>query len=748
MFPLAFDLASPAMLGWLAAAAAPLLIHLWSRRRYREMPWAAMEYLLAAIKASRRKFTIEQWLLLAIRTLVIVLVVLAVAEPFLAGGPLAFTPGERTLRVLVLDGSYSMAYKPGETSRFEAAKALAAEIVDQSPQGDGFALVLMSSPPRVVVGTPVFEPTDFLPALESLALEHTSVDLSATLAGVEQLVSQARREHPGLRRHEVYFLTDLCRVGWAVDRRQRPAEPPGQPPLAAPTGSDHATADQLLRRAERLAGIAAVTVLDVGQSDAENAAATGLRTAAAFVTVGESVDLEAELKNFGRTPRNRQLVELAVDGRRVRQQQVDLPAGGEASLVFSYPFETAGDHAVEVRLAGDQLDVDDRRYLAVPVKEAVQVLCVDGRPSGRPFGGAADFLAYALSPQYGSGRLGRIRAHVVPETAILELDLAPYDALFLADVAQFTSSEAGVLESYARRGGSTVFFLGPQVLAHRYNEELTAEGTGGVDLLPARLGPLVDQPQFRLDPLGYEHPIASAFRGHERSGLLTTPVRKHYKLLVPDDSSSKVALATSNRDPLVVERPLGRGRVVLVATSADVSWTPMPMWPSYVPIVQEILAFAVADELGERNLTVGQALADSEARLSGDAAVTIGLPDGRSEPLELRNEGDAAAWSYADTSASGFYAVETGPPVDGSKFFAVNVDTAESDLARISPEELREEIWPGVPFEYRTTWEQPEATPAGASIRTSSLAKTLLYAVLALLFVETFLARRFGYHGT
>ena len=53
------------MLGWLAAAAAPILIHLWSRRRYREMSWAAMEYLLAALRQSRRRLRFEQWLLLA-----------------------------------------------------------------------------------------------------------------------------------------------------------------------------------------------------------------------------------------------------------------------------------------------------------------------------------------------------------------------------------------------------------------------------------------------------------------------------------------------------------------------------------------------------------------------------------------------------------------------------------------------------------------------------------------------------------
>src|SRR3954468_24712665 len=79
---LAFGFGNLAMLGWLAAAAAPLLIHLWSRHRFREVPWAAMQFLLAAMQKNARRMQLQQWLLLVIRTLIIVLVVLAVAEPY------------------------------------------------------------------------------------------------------------------------------------------------------------------------------------------------------------------------------------------------------------------------------------------------------------------------------------------------------------------------------------------------------------------------------------------------------------------------------------------------------------------------------------------------------------------------------------------------------------------------------------------------------------------------------------------
>src|SRR6476469_8732247 len=107
---IAFGFGNLAMLGWLAAAAAPLLIHLWSRHRFREAPWAAMQFLLAAMRKNARRLQLQQWLLLAVRTLIITLVVLAVAEPYghrlLAGA----TSGP-SHKVIVIDGSYSMGYQ-------------------------------------------------------------------------------------------------------------------------------------------------------------------------------------------------------------------------------------------------------------------------------------------------------------------------------------------------------------------------------------------------------------------------------------------------------------------------------------------------------------------------------------------------------------------------------------------------------------------------------------------------------------
>ena len=51
-------------------------------------------------------------------------------------------------------------------------------------------------------------------------------------------------------------------------------------------------------------------------------------------------------------------------------------------------------------------------------------------------------------------------------------------------------------------------------------------------------------------------------------------------------------------------------------------------------------------------------------------------------------------------------------------------------------------------FAHQTSWQDLGDRPVGRIRPGSGLPKGLLYTVLALLFVETFLAWRFGYHTT
>src|SRR4051812_33999531 len=128
---------------WLSAAAVagsavsiPVIIHLLNRRRFRVVEWAAMRFLLAAQRKNARRMRLEQFLLLLVRCLIVLVIALAMcsvtpwaeavwrwANP--EGGKGVLAGSTRTHRILVLDASFSMALKHGDQTAFDRARALA-----------------------------------------------------------------------------------------------------------------------------------------------------------------------------------------------------------------------------------------------------------------------------------------------------------------------------------------------------------------------------------------------------------------------------------------------------------------------------------------------------------------------------------------------------------------------------------------------------------------------------------------------
>ena len=88
-----------------------------------------------------------------------------------------------------------------------------------------------------------------------------------------------------------------------------------------------------------------------------------------------------------------------------------------------------------------------------------------------------------------------------------------------------------------------------------------------------------------------------------------------------------------------------------------------------------------------------------------------------------------------------------GPPANRSQTFAVNVDTAESDLTQIDPDKLRNETWPNIPFVYQTSWQDIKGGAAGPAHGMKGLHVDLLYAVLGLALAETVLGWKLGARG-
>ncbi len=588
--------------------------------------------------------------------------------------------------------------------------------------------MLMGDPPKIVIRDPSSHHAEVLKELSEIALPHGGVDLNASFGAVAKAL-----ESSDIPQKEIVILTDLQTASW-------------KPKTAVKDD------DSLKRALKKLDAFKPRSiVIDLGNSSDKNIAITDLRLERPIVTVGKPAPVRVTLRNFNGDPDQLAHVKLMIDGQFGPEEDVVLPLGQDVSIDFSPTFSSPGDHLIEARIDPDALPLDDRRFISAPVREYLRVLLVDGDFKPEPYKAETDLLSQALTPESDSdGSPSIIHCEVASESQLLGRDLNGYDAVALCNVARFSDAEVSALESYLAQGGGVVVFGGDQVEAENYNRYLYKDGKG---FLPVQLGPSVGSADSRetvytFNPLNFKHPIVEQFSGAQDEviqGLTNVITRQYHKLILPPNSSAKTALAFSSGDPAIVEANWKKGKVFVVATTADLGWSGWPVHYSYPAVMEEMFLQAAEGRLAQHNVAVGQPLDQSFGAAGLNVPATVTLPDNKTAKTKLTGGEEGSKLHFEQTDLSGAYRVQVGPPIDQESTFAANGPAAESNPAKLDRLALADTL-SGWNFAYYTNLQELISNPAAVSQR-GELHRPLLYAVLVLLFVESILAWFFGHHA-
>jgi hypothetical protein len=125
----------PLLLGGLACASIPVLLHLIVRQKPQTLPFPALRFLVQKQKTNLRKLRLRHLLLLTLRMVLIAALCLALAQPRLFYDRLDLGSERPIAAVLIFDTSASMEYKHGDTTRLEVAKQRGLELLEQLPEG-------------------------------------------------------------------------------------------------------------------------------------------------------------------------------------------------------------------------------------------------------------------------------------------------------------------------------------------------------------------------------------------------------------------------------------------------------------------------------------------------------------------------------------------------------------------------------------------------------------------------------------
>ncbi len=724
-----FPLVNP-VLGWVALGLAtlPVIIYLLNRRRYREVPWAAMIFLLAANRKSIRRTRLEQILLLIVRAGVIGLLAFALARPYwpARSSPRWLSAG--THHLVILDNSFSMGVnipsgaESGPAHRlFDLQKSRAEKLIDELPSGDPITIITMSSPAGIVNLQPLFDKKQAAEVVRSTLLSDRATDLPGAL----RIVTETMERFPEYKTRTVYVFSDFAG------------------PALKETGSTAAPTTTSLIRS--LAQKAQIVVYHMLNPSSANLSLTGLTLSNPIVGIGSPTEIVCSIHNYSTSRSGALKLKMRLDDQWITEKNAaPLEAGETRREPLPVEFAQAGLHSIEVVLeatGSDAVSLDDVRRRVVNVREEVPILIVDGKPGSSRMHGQAGYLSAALSPHAVNVKRTLLTPKVVSENAFATMDLRPFEVIYLCNVRLLAPEQWQQLQNRVEQGTGLVIYLGDLIDLENYN-------SAGAALLGAPLDrpafeTVSDEQSVRIDPNSLSEELADDFAGRRESGLFTARVHQYFKLSSASGLNlGRILQVFDNGDPMVIVRDVGRGRSMLVTTSANMDWTNLPARGDFVTLTLNLLQVVAPPNQPTRNLIVGQTFLEktTSPHAGGSAAGSIVQPDGTNLRPDIRFENDEYFWQCDAMDRAGWYELQAAGQ---NSPIAVNVDPAESDLTPTDEKTLRDK-W-GTDFQYI------EVNPAGEKIVTVSIhefAIALLYVALILMLVETLLATLFGYQKT
>lgn len=330
-----------------------------------------------------------------------------------------------------------------------------------------------------------------------------------------------------------------------------------------------------LSKVSAVSSDARITFLRMGEAQRDsNFTVKGVRLTEGEAVAGGFARLEVTVSNLSDESRNI-LVQLYLSSVKKEQKAVELKAGEEGKAVFETFFESPGWVDGEVRLSEDRLSLDDRFYFSMKVREKIKVLIVDGDPGTSLRASESYYLVNALNP--GGSEGSPFIAKVVTEDEFAYMDPKSFEAFFLLNVARPQSSKLfSILES----GRPIFIFLGDRVIPEEYNS---------LPLLPWRIREVKEAESLKITEIDHRREIMKSLSTAAGESLKSASFHRYFKI----DGRTRNLLIFGNKDPLLIEDELGKGKLFLYASSADIDWNDLPLKASYLPLIQGLLKEAV-----------------------------------------------------------------------------------------------------------------------------------------------------------
>lgn len=629
---------NPAVLFGLLAASIPVIIHLLNLRKLKRVEFSTLAFLKELQKTKIRRIKLKQWILLALRTLIILLLVAAFARPTIKSVAIGgTTSAAKTSAVIILDDTYSMSIVTDEGSYFNQSKQVIKTLLNEFTQGDDITIISVSSTNDMETSSNIDKLREDIGSLEIAA---TSGTLHNALVKAGQALSESQNFNK-----EIYILSDF--------QNNRLYE----------NETELSDLGQLFPEGIRL------YTFDMHGKDAVNLAVTGLRINNQIFEKNKLISLTASIENTSESNVRSTVASLFINGSRSAQQSVSLAPGETQNITFETTLRETGLLNILVELEDDDIARDNRRYNALLVPDVINIAL---------FTNAANdtrFLELALA---NSRAEGNIRITQKRLTQLNATNLNAYNTVILCGSP--SESELTNLQDYVEAGGGSILMPSSDANLGRFNTVLSSFNIPTAETFIGGKGETESPAVF--DEIDFNHPVFGNLFEDEEKRFESPGIYYYLKQSTRGTGTEIISLIDGTT--FLSEYKYGSGKVMLLNTSPVLSWSNFPLKGIFAPLMNKTVNYLSSTNAADNHYIAGSEIPVKLNRGSVPQVKVKG-PDGGEDILNIDTLGAGGYVRYGETNGTGLYEFYSGNEL--IDYAVVNTNPAESRIGYAETED-------------------------------------------------------------
>jgi uncharacterized membrane protein len=628
---------NPAILFGLLAAGIPIVIHLLNLRKLKKIEFSTLIFLKELKKNKIRKIQLKQWLLLALRILVILFLVLAFSRPTIKGISIGGTTSlAKTTAVFILDDTYSMSVVGDNGSYFNQAKSLLRSHLEQLHEGDDAAIILLSDVNQQTV--PLSKDiTSLKKELEDIHLSSVSGYLHPAIVKAASLFGTSNNFNK-----ELYLFTDMQKTELMKD-------------------SAYSNLSELMN--ERVN----IYLFPFTGKDIFNIGIDSVKLNTVVLGKDKPFQMSVYLTNYSNTDSKNTIVSLFLNGERTAQKGIAIEKHKSMELQLESTFKKSGLQEIVAEIDDDAIALDNTAYSAVLVPDKINIGIFENDKND------SRFLRLALEAGDST------RTFVFDERNITQLssvNIMNYDAIFVFGSSRNFAGDK--LLQYTATRGNIFIIPGQNTTADDFNHTLSAlslpECTG------LRKANDKSWAYEELSTIDFTHPLLRGIFKNSSAPQIESP-QFYSHFILKNDGTAESIVTLSDKSVLLSEYKRGHGKILVLATALNPEWTNFPYKSFFVPFAFSSVFYLTArQDDGVQNYT-GQPI-PIQLNRSMNGSVKITRPDKTEEILHIDDKATVSGLKYDKTNIPGNYKILSDKNVEN--VISVNHNPIESSTEAYS----------------------------------------------------------------